>query len=231
MKLITNLVAVAVAAVIISAVGGCKVQAQTITSINSSQFSTTPALWSMIWGSDATVTLKTNGIISGGDNPSMIAGGAPYTSDIWTLSLIFNSGSVAVSATSANAPGLNWNASYSTGSLTPLKGLLFGANYQADNGESLAIGSVSINNIPLTGTALANSSQGFGGLSVSSTTAITLASFTVSISTPTSWERQFGGQPALLSTLVIPAAVPEPATSAIAGIGLLLTVMKLRRRM
>ena len=212
--------------------GSLSAQAQglLVSSIPQPQFNSAinNSIWAMAWGSDSAINTTTNGTSVGYNSSPFIAGGATYTSDIWNMALTFNSGNVSVSATSASAPGLFWSMNYSLNSLAPVTSLLLGANYQASNGESLTIGSINVNNIPLGNTAPANATQSFSGLLISYDNPIVSLNYTLSINTPSGWERQNLGQPALLSTVGIPSttSVPEPSTNALIGLGILLLIKK-----
>jgi hypothetical protein len=214
--------------------GYTPVKAQGVISVNQSQFSSAMnnALWSLTWGSDGTIDTRTNGVSVGPTGSPMIAGGASYTSDTWSMALTFSGGNVSIAATSVSAPGLFWNVSYPLNSSAPVTNLLLGANYQADNGESLTIDSVSVNNIPIGGPLPSNASQSFSAELITDSTPITLLNYNIDIGTPTTWERQNLGQGALLSTVAIPGinTVPEPGTSALLGIGLLVSITKLRKK-
>ena len=200
-------------------------QAQFDTSMNN-------ALWSLTWGTDGEIIAKTNGVTAGWNSNPILPGGIPFTSDTWTLSLLIGGGDVTISATSANFPGLSWNSSYLLSSSAPVTSLLFGANYNADNNESLTIGSVSINNVPISGTATVNGSQDFAGMMINFASPITSLNYTLNFSTPSTWERDNGSQSSLLSSLAIPGStvVPEPTTLALASLGGLSLLLFRRRK-
>jgi hypothetical protein len=188
------------------------------------------SVWSLAWGSDGVINAEENGV-NQGFNSSPLFNGNSYTSDTWSMALTFSDGNVSISASSANLSGLDWNMNYPINSLPPVTELLLGANYQADNSESLTISSIQINNVPILGTATVNAGQSFSGLLLSDAIPITLLDYTVSIGTPTTWEQVNAGfQPSLLSMVGIPDAVPEPTTMALAGMGLLVSALALFRR-
>ena len=228
----------AVAVTVIAVFGNQSVvRAQSFVPITQSQYNNSSSAWSFAWGSDASIIFRTNGVSTGfTGGPQMIAGGASYTSDVWTMNLTFNSGNVAITANSAQGgSGLYWTLNYSLNPAVPINNILFGTLYQANNGESMSIGSIEVNGIPVSGTALANGSQSFGGGQLSYGSPITSVQFQIDIATSSSWQRQtvsgppYG--PALLDEFSIETApVPEPSTMVLSGVGGAVLLVSLIRK-
>ena len=215
----TNIVNWTVVAIVLVSILAWCTPAKAQGNITQSQFNSDAngAYLSLGWGSDGTISLTTNGTFVGYDSNPLVAANS-YTSDIWNIALTFSNGVVTVAASSTEAPGLYWRRDYQLSSTLLMESVLLGASYQANNGESMTISSVSINGNSVSGTATVGASQSFDGLMLNGNGPITSLDFSLGINTPSTWERQNNGLPALTSMIAFPdgvASVPEPSMIAL----------------
>jgi len=182
------------------------------------------------WYIDGSIFFATNG-----QRTVTTASSMEYATStaVWSMDIKFNTGSATVTAqTGYDSPIFNWTIPVQIGSQSSITSIALGNVYAADNNESISISGITINGgVPISGTVTAGSSQAFSGLLITDSSPITSLDYTLTVTTPSTWELNNGGNPALLSEVEIPGSVPEPNSGIILAVGSLLfvSVKKLKK--